>query len=211
MQSLRDRRFFISVIILLIVHAAGLIGLHTAYAELFRSATPFNLLLSFILLLLNHKQFNGAFLLFLALTAVAGFFVEVIGVRTGLLFGSYFYHETLGIQWLGVPFVIAVNWLMLVYCAGIVSNKLNTNMIIKSLSGAALLVILDIAIEPVAKIYRFWEFENGAAPLQNYIAWLIVSFVLLMLFHSLKFSKDSRLAPALLSVQFVFFVLLYFL
>ena len=210
MQRAKDQRFTGALIVLLIVHTAGIIGLHSAYSELFRAATPFNLLLSLFLLLLNHRDFNRAFLAFAFLAAFTGYAVEVAGVNTGMVFGNYVYEGTLGFQCFGTPLIIGINWLMLVYCAGVCMHRLNASLITKSLLGAAVLVLLDLLIEPAAKKLAFWRFVNGPAPLQNYVAWFVIAFALLVLFHSLQFNKNNRLAPALLIVQFLFFTVLYF-
>lgn len=201
----KNKRLFISAAILLIVHIAGIIGLQTSYRDLFLGLTPINLLLSASLLFINHQQFNKNFILFAVITLLSGFFVEVAGVRTGAIFGSYWYEETLGWKVLNVPVVISVNWLMLVYSAGVISNKLNANIILKSATGAALLLILDLLIEQNAHNYKFWSWMDGKIPMQNYIAWFLVSFVLLLLFHSLKFKKENKLAPVLYIVQLLFF------
>ena len=41
------------------------------------------------------------------------FVAEAVGVATGALFGEYAYGATMRWQWLGVPFVIALNWCVL--------------------------------------------------------------------------------------------------
>ena len=41
------------------------------------------------------------------------FAAEAVGVATGALFGEYAYGATMRWQWLGVPFVIALNWCVL--------------------------------------------------------------------------------------------------
>jgi putative membrane protein len=41
--------------------------------------------------------------------AVAGFFIEAIGVNTGLIFGNYVYKTTLGWKFLETPLIIGVN------------------------------------------------------------------------------------------------------
>ncbi|MCW3085193.1 MAG: carotenoid biosynthesis protein [Bacteroidetes bacterium] len=210
MQAQKDKQLFVSAIILVIVHVAGIIGIHSVYRDFFLALTPVNLLLSAFLLLLNHKNFNKPFLLFIIVCSVSGFFIEFLGVKTKIIFGYYDYRNTLGWKLLDVPLVIGVNWLMLVYCAGIISDKIKTTIILKSCIGALMLVILDNMIEPVSGKYGFWEWYEGIAPMRNYIAWFIVSFLLLYLFHSLKFNKQNKLAPVLLIIQFLFFAVLCF-
>lgn len=207
----KNKRSFICAGILLIVHLAGIIGLQTAYRELFLALTPINLLLSAALLLFNHQQFNKHFIVFAITVFLCGYFIEVVGVRTHVIFGPYWYKDTLGWKLLNVPVVIGVNWLILVYSAGVISNKWNANIFLKSGLGALLLVILDVLIEQNAHKYGFWSWLDGDIPLQNYIAWFIISFIFLLLFHSLHFRKENKLAPVLYIVQLLFFGVLLFL
>ncbi len=210
MHKQTDKRFWVSALILIIVHTAGIIGVHTAYRDLFLALTPVNLLLSAFLLLLNHTGFNKSFLLFIIVCYVCGYFIELLGVNTHMIFGSYIYKNTLGWKVLDIPLVIGINWLMLIYSAGVVSGKTNTSIFFKSIIGAAILVFFDCFIEPVSEKYGFWEWYEGVAPIRNYIAWFVVSFLLLCLFHSLHFNKQNKLAPVLLIIQFLFFALLCF-
>lgn len=204
-----NKKLYISSLILIIIHIAGIIGLHTSYRQFFLSLTPVNLLLSAVLLLLNHRNFNRSFFIFSILVLYCGFMIELLGVRTGAIFGRYWYEDTLGWSLWNIPVVIAINWFMIIYSAGIISNKTKFNIYIKSGIGALLLVFLDLLIEQSAMKYHFWAWLDGIIPLRNYIAWFIVSYIFLLLFHSLKFNKDNRLAPVLYVIQLIFFAFLF--
>lgn len=208
MNEKRDWRLLLSTILLIIVHIAGVIGLNTSYRNLFLALTPANLLLSSVLLLLNHKEFNKSFLLFILISFLSGFFIEVIGVNTGLIFGNYTYETALGFKILNVPVIIGVNWFILIYSAGIICDKIKSNIYIKSLIGAFMLVILDVLIERIAPEYHFWSWDQGIIPLQNYLAWFVVSFLIILTFYKLNFTKTNKLAPSLFIIQLVFFTLL---
>ncbi len=210
-EGQKDKRLFVSAIILMVVHLAGIIGIHSSYKELFLSCTPVTLMLCLILLLWNHKDFGKPFLLFSLLTFLSGFFIEVAGVKTKMIFGDYAYGDTLGIKLLDVPLIIGVNWLLLVYCIGVISNKLPASTMVKSLFGAALLTATDLFIEVVAVKYDFWEFACSIPPPQNFMAWFVISFVLLLLFYSLNFNKENKLASILFAVQLIFFMILAFI
>ncbi|MDF2436188.1 MAG: carotenoid biosynthesis protein [Bacteroidota bacterium] len=210
MQEQKNKTFLISAVVLVIVHLAGLIALHSKYHDLFLSLTPFNLILSTLLLLINHKGFNRSFIIFILIVSYCGYLIEVVGVRTGWIFGHYWYEETLGWTILYVPAIISLNWFILVYSAGIISNKVPVNIFIKCGIGALLLVILDMLIEQSAPKYHFWSWLDGIIPLRNYIAWFIISFIFLLLFHRMNFNKQNKLAPVLYLTQLVFFALLYF-
>lgn len=211
----KDKRLFavpasrqVSTIILVVVHVAGIIGLQTEYKDLFLMCTPVNLLLSVGLLFWNHNDFSKSFYIFCFLTYLAGYFIEVAGIKTRIIFGDYWYGGTLGLKVLDVPIIIGVNWLLLIYCVGVISNKLKISNFFKSLLGAGVLAATDIFIEIVALKYDFWHWWGNYPPLQNYIAWFIVSFLLLFLFHSMNFKKDNKLAQGLFIIQLVFFIAL---
>ena len=81
----------INSIIILVTHLVGAIGLSVpALQPIFKDLTPFHLLLSTLLLLISQSLNVKIFRLFLVLFSI-GFFVEVIGVKTGILFGNYQY------------------------------------------------------------------------------------------------------------------------
>jgi putative membrane protein len=208
MTEQKRNRLFLIILVLVIIHLAGIIGLHTPYKDLFLMMTPVNLLVCAGLLFFQHREFNAQFLIFMALTFLSGFLIEVAGVRSGIIFGEYTYGGTLGLKLLEVPLIIGLNWLLLIYSAGVITNQLKTNRILKSLAGAGLLVILDLEMEPVAVKYDFWSWAGNVIPLQNYFAWFIVSFLLLLVFHSFNFIKENPLAKPLYIIQLIFFVLL---
>lgn len=194
--------------VLINAHLCGLIGMISPYKEWFLLLTPFNLILSTLILYYHHSDFNKQFLLFSVLIFLAGFFLEVVGVKTGSVFGEYYYGSTLGFKLFDVPLVMGLNWLMLIYSAGIIFNKLKISFVFKALLGAAALVGLDILIEPMAIHYDFWIWAAPTIPIQNFVAWFIAAFVFLCLFYKLQFIKTNKLALTLCLVQFSFFALL---
>jgi putative membrane protein len=188
------------------MYLAGVVGLQVEVLQpLFRLLIPFNLLTSLALLLLFHTDWNRSFLLYCVVAFCAGFLVEVAGVHTGLIFGSYQYGTALGWQLWEVPLVIGTNWLMLTYACGSVCDRLGVPSWVKALAAAALMTGLDVLIEPVAIRLGFWDWNSAEVPLQNYVAWYVVSAILLLLFYRLPFSRANRLALLLLLLQFFFF------
>jgi len=205
----KDKFLFVSILVLAIIHLAGIIGIHSSYRELFLAFSPVNLIISCILLFLNHKGFTKAFGIFCLIIFASGFIIEAIGVHTGIIFGNYKYGNTLGIQFLNVPVIIGLNWLMLIYSVGVICNRFyNSSALLKSLFGAIMLVFLDFFLEPVAIKYDFWSWNKIVIPFQNYIAWYIFSFLMLLLFYSFNFKKDNKLAAPLFIIQLVFFITL---
>ena len=54
----------------------------------------------------------------------------------------------------------------------------------------------------------FWQWPGGVVPLQNYIAWFLISFALLILFQYLRFDKRNPVAAPVLALQVLFFGIL---
>src|SRR5688572_616881 len=153
-----SKKVAFSVAVLVIFHLVGFWGLiFSGNPTYYQNLTPLNLLLTNFLLFANHKHFNKAFFGFVALTFLTGFFAEVIGVHTGLLFGNYAYGEALGFQLWNVPVLIGLNWVLLVYTTGIFARNLFKNAALAAFTGALLMVGLDFFIEPVAMNYDFWS------------------------------------------------------
>ena len=201
--------------ILSLMYIVGFIGLRIPLTqEYFKVLSPFNLWASLILLLLFHQDFQPKFILFAIITFLVGFFIEVIGVHTGVIFGEYQYGQTLGIKLFEVPIVIGANWLILVYCSGVIVEHFFQNLkssisgkIILSIIAACLMVGLDLLIEPVAIRLDFWQWSFNKIPVQNYLGWLAVSLVLQFYFINSKFLKNNLLAPLLFCLQLLFFLL----
>ncbi len=193
-------------VVLPLMHIAGFIGLQLeASQSLFKALVPFHLLSCLVLLLLFQEQWNAKTLIFCVITYLVGFFIEALGVHTGLIFGQYQYGETLGWKIIDIPLVIGVNWLILIFCTGILLHEWYQNPWLKAAIGATLIVAIDFLIEPVAIRLDFWDWTYHQIPLQNYIAWYVVAFGLLCLFFNLSFPKHNRIAVLLLICQALFF------
>lgn len=198
------------------MYLAGTVGLLIPYTQpYFKLASPLNLWVSLILLFSFHQDFNKTFIFTAIFIFLAGFFVEVLGVHSGIIFGKYWYGQTLGTQLFKVPLVIGTNWLILVYCSStsvktmfsnIKSKSFFTSTFIQSIIASTLMVGLDYLIEPVAISLDFWHWQSDKIPAQNFQAWFLLSFGFNYLFLNAKFSKTNPLALLLLFLQFLFFI-----
>ncbi len=193
----------------IIYYLVGLIGLTMPTTrDTFTSLMPLSILLSTAILFLFHKKWravDGVILLFIAIT---GYLVEVLGVLTGHVFGSYFYGDALGIQAFNTPLIIGINWMMLVYCAFSILEPARLFWPLKVLLAALLMVVYDVVMEPVAMKLDMWNWAEGVVPMQNYQAWFIISLIFLGSMHLAKVKTHNGLAGWLFGVQFFFFLLL---
>ncbi|WP_266203563.1 carotenoid biosynthesis protein [Pontibacter kalidii] len=197
----------LAVAILVIFHAVGFWGLmFSGRPEYFQNLTPMNLLLTNTLLFAFHRCWNAAFILFAVVVWAVGFFSEVLGVHTGLLFGEYAYGAALGVKVWEVPLLIGLNWLMLVYSTGHISNYARLPWWAKAIVGTLLMLLLDFFIEPVAMRFDFWDWQGGQIPLSNFAGWFLVALGLQVYFQRASIYKKNRLAPFVYLVQLLFFV-----
>lgn len=196
--------------ILVIVYLVGIGGILSPYQSYFLLLTPLNLLLTLILtirkeLLLKSLPFMG----FAALAWLVGYFIEVAGVHTGAIFGSYQYGETLGLKVMDVPLMIGVNWLLLTYSAGELVRRMPAmHRIVKALLTAAFMVGLDFLIEPVAIQLDFWAWEGGDIPIRNYVGWYVVASFLAYVYHGLAHRPVNQIAIFTFTLQIAFFLIL---
>lgn len=199
-----------AILVLTILYIVGVFGILIPIHEQFILLTPLNLLTSLGLVLIFHKNWTTSMTIFVAIAFSIGFGIEILGVQTGLVFGEYSYGKVLGPKLLGTPFMIGVNWIMLTYCSAITIQTVlpKLSKVIKAILGAATLVLLDFLIEPIAIQYDFWSWGGVDIPIQNYIAWFIISFGLSFIFYQIVGGQSNKVAIALLILQFAFFGIL---
>jgi putative membrane protein len=199
----------ILLLILLIFYTVGTVGiLLPEYREFMLRFSAMNLFVSMIILILSRKNHVLPFWRMLAICFVVGIIVELIGTRTGLLFGNYAYGANLGPKVFGVPWIIGVNWGILVVCSASWVNRLQAHLIIKALLAALIMTALDLIIEPVAIDSDFWTWKSAKIPIYNYICWFAIAFPLQWLNFKLKAVESNKVANGLLVIMTLFFLIL---
>ena len=195
-------------VFLIIFYSVGILGFSIPDTrELFRNLIPMNLLVSAALLFLFHRTWNlKSVMAFLTIT-VTGFITELIGVNTGLLFGSYSYGSNLGIKILNTPLLIGLNWLVLIYCIYLAFGEINKKWYFPFL-GSAAMVIYDFVMEPLAIQLGMWNWHDNVIPFKNYATWFIIALLLFYFLYFVKESFRNPVAKCLLLIQFLFFLIL---
>jgi uncharacterized membrane protein len=192
-----------------LVHLSGAIGIAFA-PDFFLPFTPFTLFAGAALLLWFHPTQSMQFYTAALVTAILAWGVEVVGVASGYVFGVYDYGSNLGIKVCDVPLLIGVLW------AGLILSLCNVSYHVFKLKNrwslsvavASSMVFLDILMEFVAPPFDFWFFAHSVyAPLQNFVAWWLLAFVLSVLFYKPFVRARHPLALTYVAVQLVFFVL----
>ena len=194
---------------LIIYYFVGLLGFLIPYTRvLFEALIPFSVLINLYLLLVFHRPYDRTHILVFWGIMLFTFAVEAIGTKSGLLFGNYFYNQSLGIKVFQTPLLIGVNWFILVYASTAIVRSVKILRRWVPFSAAALMVAFDFIMEPVAVETGMWSWTNGVIPLQNYLMWFIITVLVVGVMELMNIKTVKPVAARLFWVQFVFFVLL---
>lgn len=193
---------------LILVYISGSVGF-VVNPSFFSPFTPYTLLLTCFVFLIHSPLADKKFIVAFFSIAFLGFIIEVVGVKTGLIFGKYSYGNGLGYKFLNVPLVISINWAMLI-CAGIkVVSRIFKNKTTVLAVAALLVTGIDLLIEQVAPKLDFWQFEGGLPDLQNYLSWIGVAFFTSYFFYPTIIKGNRTVSLIILILQVIFFTFLY--
>lgn len=199
------------IIFIGIFYLVGIIGMSFGpYKSFFVGLSFFHLLLSFGILLLGRKKHTPTFWLFISIAFATGMLVELIGVHTGYLFGSYHYGTVLGPKLLDVPLIIGINWAMLSIVSASLLSTLKLNFWIEVFAAASLMVFLDFLMEPVAVKLGFWYWKGGIIPIYNYICWFVTAVFLQFILRKWRLNESNNVAVSLFIYMTIFFTFLNF-
>jgi len=158
------------------------------------------------------KKRTNTFIWWSLLVFSGSFGVELLGVKTGHIFGVYFYGKTLKPSLVQVPIAIGFAWLgMLISSIAVTQKalreKFTPNPIVSAFFIAMLLVIFDLFMEPAAIKLDYWQWSGNKIPGQNYVVWFLLSFLFSYLGLRLGLFKEK--IPSL-ALHAYFAQLLYF-
>ena len=172
--------------------------------------TPLNLLFTTGMYLWSNEGFEKQLFKASAVVGLIGYFIEVAGVKTGVLFGSYYYGPTLGPHILEVPPTMGVNWILLSLSSFGIFFNLEWNKYLKMGMAAGLMVVLDYFIEPVAMGLDFWQWEGDVVPFKNYVMWFVTAYIIQFILYKMLTSINQKTSLFVFCLQFVFFLIIKF-
>ncbi len=191
-----------------LVHISAIVGISLGYKEWFVAKTGVNLLLIFGLFIWNYPIDNLKKVTLTFLFIVMGMGAEWVGVHYGFPFGNYAYGANLGPKLDGVPYLIGVNWAVLTLASAGIADRVTKNNGLRVVLGAFLMVLLDLAIEPIAPLFDYWTFENGA-PIQNYNAWFGLAAIMHFLLRIFAVKEEGRLSVHVFLATALYFTYFY--
>lgn len=127
--------------------------------------------------------------------------VEVVGIATGWPYGTFTYLADLGPMVEGVPLALPLLFLPLVLNAVLLSVLLTgaagSRRRVRVPVAIAILLVVDLVLDPAAVALGFWAFEGPAAyfgvPLSNYVGWLFSGTVAVVAID-VAFPREALLA-----------------
>lgn len=194
---------------LVTLYTVGLVGhLVPATLSLMIWLTPFILLLAGLMVLVPlYKEQPAKFWIWCTFIFTGTLIVEVIGVVTGDIFGSYEYKSALGPQLWNVPVIIGLNWLLIILGA-IGISQIIRNTALFPLSVGILVLLLDYFLEPVAVKLDYWEWNTHHIPLQNYLVWFVAGVICAIIYRILRLKLKSHIPQSYFIIQLIFFAVL---
>lgn len=128
---------------------------------------------------------------------------ELIGTKSGLIFGRYYYTDVLGYKLFGeVPWVIPITWFLMMYPSYLIANfivfgkpsrTLDTLPSLKvttftALFTAMIMTAWDLTLDPyMVGFDKAWVWEDGGPyfgiPFHNYVGWVGTIFVVMWLYR----------------------------
>ncbi len=138
---------------------------------------------------------------YLAISLGLGLAIEAIGTSTRFPFGDYSYTSALGPAVLGVPILIPLAWSMMAYPCLLAAQRLVGPGLATALVGGWLFAAWDLFLDPQMVSEGAWQWNSigwvlpgiPGIPLQNFLGWLLMAFVLMWLLDRLprKIAKDG--------------------
>ncbi len=203
-DPLEVRKFFF------IFYIVGTIGMCLPWTfPIFVKLIPLALVLNLFYLIYFHKdKKNLKDISLFVLIFILGFGIEVLGVKTGKIFGVYYYGSSMGPKLMEVPLTIGFNWLILTYTTASLSNIFRIPTVFKILLGALMMLALDLILELAANSMDMWYWPNNEqVPLQNYLVWFSLAVLFHIIFRAGRIRTENKLAIPIFICQFLLFAI----
>jgi putative membrane protein len=198
------------VVLFIIIYLVGVAGISINYtSEFFTGQIPAIILLSLFTCLIFHRPaFDKRTVTVFLSIVIISFFIEAAAVKYGFIFGKYSYGTSLGLSVLNTPLIIGLNWLSLVYCTVAVTENLRQHVIIKILVASFLMLVYDLLLEISAPVLDMWSFEDGIAPVRNYLAWLVIAAFFQSALKIARIRIINPTAQKIFLIQLLFFIMI---
>jgi len=193
-------------------------------SELFLYLTAFAFFTAIYFSYKFQAKFNySRFLIFALITYFSTLVIEMIGTKTGMIFGEYTYGQVLSLQLFNTPLIIGLNWFILIVSGSEIARSFTNSVVflkqkknslqlfLATTISAILITFFDYIMEPIAVYLDYWNWgfsDIYQVPPQNYLAWFIIAFVFSLVYLSLQIEIKSTFVKNIFWLQLLFFALL---
>jgi len=142
---------------------------------------------------------------------VCAYGIEALGAHTGFPFGDYHYTDSFGPMVYGVPLTIPLAWHVVVTNALFVVRAVvpHASRVTEAIVAGIICTLYDFVLEPFATtVKHYWVWTDKEIPPLNYVAWFILSAMLIGIFAptvSTRHRFDPRPFLILLLTVLIFF------
>lgn len=194
---------------LVIIYLVGVVGhIYDKTLPMMLNMTPVTLLIGASLIIYSEVRKRKEFIVWFFFSYALTFTIEVIGVKSKLVFGDYYYSKVLGMSLFDVPLIIGVNWVIIVLGAISVASRIFSNKLFIVIASGIIATLFDFLLEPIAIKLGYWIWSDNTIPLQNYLAWFIIASTISASFIIANISVKGKSAESYLCVQAMFFLFL---
>ena len=152
---------------------------------------------------------------YLGIALSFGYFIELLGLKSGWPFGIYSYDASLGPQILGVPLVVPFAWAMIAHPILCAARRVAGSWVF--LYGGFGLMAYDFFLDPQMVSAGRWTWEvtgshvpfSPEIPLSNALGWLLSGMALIAILH-ISLPHDRRKVSASLAAVDVFLIWTWF-
>jgi uncharacterized membrane protein len=129
--------------------------------------------------------------------------VEFVGVKSGLIFGSYRFTEMLGIRWFGiVPAVIPLAWFNIAVPSFVAASLAFPRGAMRIVGGAALMLAWDLCTDPLmGHRYPFWIWHQPGQyygiPVSNFVGWFLTGLLAMAFLDRCSWTRVDKISGRL--------------
>ncbi|PKL86670.1 MAG: hypothetical protein CVV22_00855 [Ignavibacteriae bacterium HGW-Ignavibacteriae-1] len=145
--------------------------------------------------IIDQPNLRNNFIIYFVIVVVAAWAIELLGVRTKIIFGSYNYNDILQPTLSNIPIAMGFIWFLAIVSSYAIlqkTSRINLNGIptlIKSIIIGFTMMFFDFLMEPAAIRLYYWSWLNDIVPLQNYFVWFFVGALFAFLGFKMRVLK----------------------
>ncbi len=173
------------------------------------SATPYLFMVAMGVVYINFESKQKEILTMWVLGLFIFIFIaELIGTKTGLIFGRHSYTDILGFRLIGVSLLFMLNWAFVIWGSVLLANIFIKNKYLAAVTAGLITVVYALFLEPAATKLFYWSWINNVIPIKNYITWFFISAIASYIYIKLEIKTKAKLPVYYLAIQTLFFLLL---